>query len=230
MNLSLMKIEFADKPSAAKLLTRLSAELYDPLTGVGFKDLDLESSGYVSGYAAKRRPIFVKVFDVNEGKVVEREEFLLSESFFRLDLENGMAEIYAGPRDAKYAADVFVETVDNDVRLTPSSESVASLLQAMRSSRDSYEITALDISEFVAERGVIGNYSIRTIDAAKGWNFLDKYGPQIKGATVSRVDIGLQAVIHLLGSGRFRFSVRPKSSVSELASSIKSLVVETGRR
>jgi hypothetical protein len=225
MNLTLMKIATPRRKSPDEWLMQLSQGLYDSTTGVGFRDLDMEPDGQISGYSVKRRPILVRVFDIGENRVIEREELLLTECFFRLDMNLALVEIHKGPRDARFCVDVFSEALKDPVHLENTSETVSSILSAMRTADDPYEISRLEVTDFVAESGVIGKYAIRSIDAVKSWKFVEKYGNQIKGASVTLANGSLQAFIQIQGAGRFRLTTRPKSSTQEVAKVLKELVV-----
>jgi len=224
-----MKIVDPGERSSNDWIELLSQAHYDPATGVGFRDLDVEDDGQISGYSIKRRPILVRVFDISENRVVEREESLLSECFFRLDSNLGFAEIHSGPRDARFCADVFSEALKDTGHLESTAEAVHAILLAMRASGDAYEISRLEISDFVAESGVIGKYSIRNVETRKSWKFVEKYGNQIKSAGVTLATANLQASILIQGAGRFRLSSRPKATTPHLTSVLKEIVVGLNR-
>lgn len=214
-------------PNAVSSL--LTDHLYDESAGVGFKEIEIEDGSFVAGVATKRIPIFIGVYDSVKSAVVERKEFVLREVFFRIDCANRMIEVHSSPRDVKSLIDVFSATGEHQILPHHVSVKAYEILLSMRADEKKYEIKKLDISDFTSESGVVGKYSIRSIDPTRAWKFVSQYSSQVKTAVVSQVDLGAELLFGVFDGGRFRIVARPRTSLPAAIIAIKTFLLKSNK-
>jgi hypothetical protein len=225
MEITLMEVG-AKVKTPKQVLNSLLRFPYDQERGTGFSELDIENDRFVSGFAVKKSPVFIKVFDPTSLSMVEREESVIHEVFFKIDTIGRLIEIYATSRDVKRLMTVFAETLGDTVALESLNFTAYQILDSFRRSDKSFEIIKMGIKDFESEKGVIGNYDIRAVKPDVAWKLIDRYQGNVTTATASFVDVDLEGSIQVFQQAKFKLAVKPRTSAEIVVELIKTVVFE----
>jgi hypothetical protein len=223
MELALMKVggSAAFRPESVYRL--LNSFDFDENTSAGFRELDV-NGGRVEGFAVKRSAVFVKIFDTVSRQLVDHEEFIIREVFFRLDVKRRMIEVYSTPRGVQSLVTTFSQTVGDSYFLSQLTIKIPQLLRDFRTASPVTTINRLLISDYVGEKGAVGNYDIRSIDAVVAWRLLDAYPKGIKHVAISTELSGTTVPIQVFQNGKVRIASRRDETIQEVLNRIKDTV------
>lgn len=202
----------------------LHSHEYTEDTGIGFRELNIEENNSISGLVVKRTPIFINVFDAETQSIVEREEFIITEIDFVLDITNRLIEIYGSIKNVKKLMTTFLQTVGETIKLEQLNLKPSKMLEAFKEEVDSCEITKLHIKDFSSEKGVIGSYDIKSVNPDIAWRLVDEYKNDVVKATISVDEGSVEALIQIFQNGKFKVTTKPRNNADLILYTIKNLI------
>lgn len=224
-----MNLSFKPGKKPLDILNYMLKYEYDDNLGIGFKELSLEDDRYISGVVLKKTPIFIDTFDTNEGEIVKREEFILSEIEFVIDLAHNLIEIYANNKEIKKLLIVFSNTVGEFIKLEPVLFNCFKLLKIFNEHSDSCEISKLHIKEFKSEENVIGAYDIKFLVSDLAWKYVDRYESNLIRAVFSVSIDDSSSIINIFQNGKFKVNSKPKKENSKYIDLIKMYISQLSK-
>jgi hypothetical protein len=229
MEITLMRVSGNTGRNSRRVLSLLRRHEYSESEGLGFRGLDIEEDGSVTGYSLKRTPFVVKVFDLGSNSMVERNEFVIDETFFRLDTRDRLIEVYGPAKDLRKLQIVFEQTVSRYLTLEAISWRPDQLFQIVRNAIPRSDVIKLKIRDFDSEPGVMGTYEIKSITPEKGWRYVEQFAAQIiMGSVLSQIDES-DFITQIHANCKFRIASRPRSDINGVLRPIKdALNLNTG--
>lgn len=219
-----MKIRETNDLSLEDYINLLSEKEYSENNGLGFKDINLEENNIISGVAVKRSPIFVNVFDDETKTFIEREDFIVTEIDFIIDLVHKLIEIYGVTKETKKLITVFSQTIGNLVNLEQINLSPSIILEDFNENSLSCEITKLQIKDFSSEKGVIGTYDIKSLENKLAWILVGQYKNDVVKATIMLDEDTFEAVVQIFHNGKFKIVTKPRNNSKLILEKIKKII------
>lgn len=206
-------------------LTRLLSKLeYSDEEGIGFKNISQVSDKIIVGEALKKTPIFLNVLNANTQLVEKKEEFILSEIDFTIDLENKILEVYSNQQELKKLLLVFRRLAKDIIALRQLNFSISSLLLALKDITEILEVKRMLVRDFQHIEGVVGSYDMNFYNSDLAWGFLEKYPSQVYRITFYIAKDDWEGIAILETSGKMKFSSKSKSAMIKFLDLIKSLI------
>lgn len=202
----------------------LSQLEYTDKEGIGFKNISLENDDIIVGEALKKVPVFLNVLNLDTQQIEKKEEFILSEIDFTVDLANNILEVYSNQQELRKLLIVFRTLVKDFLTITQLSFSISSTLFAFKNLVNSVEVKKMLIKDFQHEDGVIGNYDARFYNTDVAWDFLEKHKDQVICTSFFAVSEEWEGIVTLDIAGKLKLNSKSKHSMTRLLDLLKPII------
>ncbi len=220
----LLGINLASDYKGVDLSTLLSELEYTDKEGIGFKNISLEDDYTIVGEALKKVPVFLNVLNADTQQIEKKEEFILSEIDFTVDLANNILEVYSNQQDLRKLLIVFRVLAKEFLMIKQLSFSISSTLFAYKNLVNSVEVKKMLIKDFQHLDGVIGNYDARFYNADLAWSFLEKYKDQIVCTSFFTVSEEWEGIVTIDVTGKLKLNSKSKHSMTRLLNLLKPII------
>ena len=155
---------------------------------------------------------------------LKKEEFILSEIDFTVDLANNILEVYSNQQDLRKLLIVFRTLAKDFLTIKQLSYSIFSTLFAFKKLVNSVNVKKMLIKDFQYEDGVVGNYDARFYTTDLAWSFLEKYKDQVTCTSFSVVDEEWEGIVTIDVTGKLKLNSKSKNSMTLLLNSLKPII------
>jgi hypothetical protein len=222
----LLGIELKENRTSVELASLLSKLEYSDEEGIGFKNVSTEDDYLIVGEALKKTPIYINLLNPITQEIEKKEEFVLSEIEFAIDLKHSILEAYSNHRDLKKLLLVFRSLAKDAVSISQLSFSIPQLMLALKDRVDRVEIKKMCIKDFQYEVGVTGTYDMIFYNSEIAWSLLEKYPNGISTVTFHISHMDLEMILSIGANGQVKFNNKSKNSISECLELLKSLITK----
>lgn len=222
-----MKINLNQKIDSTRLIELFNKLEYTNEEGIGFKNISIENEKIIVGYALKNTPIYINILKMENQQIEKREEMILSEIEFAIDLEANVLEVYANQKDFKKLFIVFSTLLKDVFTITPLISSLSSTILSIQKKGVDITITKMIIKDFQYKEGISGTFDMCFYDYKLAWSFLEKYQTEINKISFNIAYEGWEGKGVLGTSGKLKFNSKPKSNIHHFLQLLKSTIVET---
>lgn len=222
-----MDVKLKEEKTSLELATILAKLEYSDEEGIGFRNISNENDQVVIGEALKKTPIFINLLNPISQEIEKKEEFVLSEIEFTIDLKHSILEVYSNHRDLKKLQIIFRSLAKDVMLISQLDFSIPQLMLALKENAKIVEIKKMCIKDFQYEPSIIGVYDATFYNPENAWLFLSKYITGINSATFYISNDDWDAMVTIRANGQIKFNNKSKNAISNCLELLKSLIIKS---
>jgi len=220
-------VKLKEEKTSLEMATLLAKLEYSDEEGIGFRNISNENDQVIVGEALKKTPIFINLLNPVSQEIEKKEEFVLSEIEFTIDLKYSILEVYSSHRDLKKLQIIFRSLAKDTISISQLDFSLSQLMFALKENAKIVEIRKMCIKDFQYEPGIIGTYDVTFYNPENAWLFLNRYQTGINSVTFYISNDEWEIMLTIRANGQIKFNNKSKNAISGCLELLKSLIIKS---